>query len=84
MLRALQSLTDVFVVVLCNIHILLTPNERTSITLLGGKLDAFTFTMERTINIILYPHNNLLPVGLIAQLVEHCTSIVEVRVQIPV
>ena len=29
-------------------------------------------------------HNDLLPVGLIAQVVEHCTGIAEVRVQIPV
>ena len=29
------------------------------------------------------PRNDLLPVGLIAQLVEHCTGIVEVRVGIP-
>ena len=29
-------------------------------------------------------HNNLLPVGLIAQLVEHCNSIAEVRVQFPI
>ena len=30
------------------------------------------------------PHNDFLPVGLIAELVEHCTSIAEVRVRIPV
>ena len=30
------------------------------------------------------PHNDQLPVGLIAQLVEHCTSIAEVGVRIPV
>ena len=29
------------------------------------------------------PHNNQLPVGLIAQLAEHCTSIAEVRVSVP-
>ena len=28
--------------------------------------------------LIINPHNNLLPVGLIAQLVEHCTGITEV------
>ena len=48
--------------------------------------------MENSCIIIIYlhiyelitdPHNNLLPVGLIAQLVEHCTSITEVTVGIP-
>ena len=34
--------------------------------------------------LIIDPHNELLPVGLIAQLVEHCTGITEVRVQIPI
>ena len=34
--------------------------------------------------LIIDPHNDLLPVGLIAQLVEHCTGIAEVRVWIPV
>ena len=34
--------------------------------------------------LIVDPHNNLLPVGLIAQLVEHCTGIAEARVGIPV
>ena len=29
------------------------------------------------------PHNNLLPVGKIAQLVDHCTGLTEVRIQIP-
>ena len=29
-------------------------------------------------------HNDQLPVGLIAQLVEHCTGITEVWVQIPI
>ena len=29
------------------------------------------------------PHNGQLPVGLIAQLVEHCTGMAEVRVQDP-
>lgn len=29
------------------------------------------------------PHNDQIPVGLTAQLVEHCTGIAEVRVQIP-
>ena len=33
--------------------------------------------------LIIDPHNDQLPVGLIAQLVEHCTSIAEVRVWIP-
>ena len=33
--------------------------------------------------LIIDPHNDLLPVGLIAQLVEHCTGIAEVRVQVP-
>lgn len=48
--------------------------------------------MENSCIIIIYlhiyelitdPHNNLLPVGLIAQLVGHCTSITEVTVGIP-
>jgi len=34
--------------------------------------------------LIIDPHNHLLPVGLIAQLVEHCTGILEVGVGIPV
>ena len=34
--------------------------------------------------VIIDPHNDLLPVGLIAPLVEHCTVIAEVGVQIPV
>jgi len=29
------------------------------------------------------PHSDQLPVGLIAQLVEHCTGITEVRVRVP-
>ena len=29
-------------------------------------------------------YNNQLPVGLVAQLVEHCTGIAEARVRIPV
>ena len=33
---------------------------------------------------IIDPYNDLLPVGLIAQLVEHCTDIAEVRVGISV
>ena len=33
--------------------------------------------------LIIAPHNDLLPVGLITQLVEHCTGIAEVRVGIP-
>ena len=33
--------------------------------------------------LIINPHNNLLPVGLVAQLVEHCTCIAEVNIQIP-
>ena len=33
---------------------------------------------------IIEPHDNQLLVGLIAQLVEHCTGIAEVRVRIPV
>ena len=49
--------------------------------------------MGNSCNIIIYlhiyglivdPHNNLLPVGLIAQQLEHCTGIAEVRVPIPV
>ena len=35
-------------------------------------------------HLIIDPHNNLLPVGLKAQLVEHCTGIAEVRVWIPI
>ena len=51
------------------------------------------FSIENSCIIIIYlhiygliidPHNNLLPVGLIMQLVEHCTGIAGVRVQIPV
>ena len=34
--------------------------------------------------IVIDPHNDLLPVGLTAQLGEHCTGIAEVRVRIPV
>ena len=34
--------------------------------------------------LIIEPRHNQLPVGLVAQLVEHCTTIEEVRVQIPV
>ena len=34
--------------------------------------------------LIINPRNDLLPVGLIAQLVEYCTGITEVRVWIPV
>ena len=34
--------------------------------------------------LIIHPINKLLPVGLIAQLVEHCNGIAEVRVRIPV
>ena len=34
--------------------------------------------------LLIDPHNDLPPVGQIAQLEEHSTSIVEVRVQIPV
>ena len=34
--------------------------------------------------LIINPHNYQLPVGPIAQLVEHCTGIAEVQVQIPV
>ena len=34
--------------------------------------------------LIIDPHNHLLPVGLIVQLVEHCTGILEVKVRIPV
>ena len=30
------------------------------------------------------PHNNQLPVGLIAQLVDRCTGITDVRVRIPI
>ena len=33
--------------------------------------------------LIIDPHNDLLPVGLIAQLVEHCTSVTEVRIWVP-
>ena len=33
--------------------------------------------------LIIDPHNDQLPVGLIAQLVECCTGIAEVRVQVP-
>ena len=33
--------------------------------------------------LIVDPHNDLLPVGVVAQLVEHCTAIAEVRVRIP-
>ena len=45
--------------------------------------------MENSCVIIIYlhiyklvidPHDKLLPVGLIAQLVEHCTGIAEVRI----
>jgi len=32
--------------------------------------------------VIIDPHNNQLPVGLIAQLVEHCTGSAEVRVRV--
>ena len=34
-------------------------------------------------NLITDPHNDLLPVGLVAQLVEHCAGIAEVRIRIP-
>ena len=34
--------------------------------------------------IVINPHNDLLPIGLTAQLGEHCTGIAEVRVRIPV
>ena len=33
--------------------------------------------------LIINPHNNQLPVGLIAQMVEHCTGIAEVSVSVP-
>ena len=34
--------------------------------------------------LIIDPHNDLLPFGLIAERVEHCTGIAEVRVPIPI
>ena len=33
---------------------------------------------------IINPHNDVLPVSLIAELMEHCTGIAEARVRIPV
>ena len=39
---------------------------------------------HRILGLIIDPQNDRLPVGLIAQLVEHCTGIAEVRVRIPV
>ena len=57
-------------------------------TVLIHEIHALT-CMYRSIPIIygfiFDPHDNQFPVGLvIAQLIEHCTSIAEVRVQIPV
>ena len=48
--------------------------KRTSISLNGYGIDGFNTNQ----------HNNLLPVGLMAQFVEHCTGIAEVMGSNPV
>ena len=42
-----------------------------------------TFPSNRYYGLIIDSHNDQLSVGLIAQLVEHCTGMVEVRDQVP-
>ena len=49
-----------------------------------GNTWIFTYLKYGLEWLIVDPHNDLQPVGLIAQLVEHCTDSAEVRVRIPV
>ena len=48
------------------------------------EISCIIIVYQHIYGLIIDPHNNLLPVGLKAQPVEHCTGIVEVRVWIPI
>jgi len=46
--------------------------------------EVYIISISIIYGLIIDSHNDQLPVGLIAQLVEQCTGIAEVRVRIPV
>ena len=76
----MKGLNEKIVSIRCSNEILLK-----DIVSIGGSNEiSLIETHTSTIyGLIIDPHNNQLPVGLIAQLVEHCTGIAEVRVLVP-